>query len=428
LFLYNENNRFMKGTPMLPPKYAPLPLLLLAAVFDAHAQSNKIQAQYWVDLATSSMTIPGMPEEGTPSGGGLLGGLMGNAIGNRMGAAMGVSQGKTMNTELWVRARPAGVEASHAIPAALNMGEALPLLPIRPVQTRDSTPSREQSDSKPEQPKGRILLYWGCGEQVHKGQPKILDFASQNYGEFAQFFSSHGRQSKGTQGKPGDSVWPNERDSKPVPDNASLQGAHAVTGDGVPATLKFNVDAANDFLPKARLVASGQPQDSVALSWNAMANAQGYFLQAQGGGKGDDGSSDLILWSSSEQPDNGWSLMTYQSPAQVAKLVQQKVVLAPAVSSCAIPTGIFAKSQGAMVNMIAYGPELNVSYPARPQKAPADWQPDWTARVRVKSTGMTMLGMNDESSGWRGASEQAPQENKPELPNPVNILKGLFGR
>lgn len=417
---------------MLSPKCAPLPLLLLATVFNAHAQSNRIQAQYWVDLSTTSMTIPGMPEEGVPAGGGLLGNLMGNAIGSQMGAAMGGGQGKSMNTELWVRARPAGVEGSHAIPAAMNMGDALPLLPIRPVQTQGAAPS-DHTEGKSEKPKGRIMLYWGCGEQVRKGQPKILDFATQNYAEFGQFFSSHGRQSKGVQGKPGDSVWPNERDNKPVPDNASLQGAHAVTGDGVPATLKFKVDAANDFLPKARLVASGQPQDSFALSWNAMANANGYFLQAQGGGQGDDGSSDLILWSSSELPDNGWSLMTYQSPAQVAKLVQQKVVLAPTVSTCAIPKGIFAKSQGAMVNMIAYGPELNASHPARPQKAPADWQPDWTARVRVKSTGMTMLGMNDDNgrSGQRGAREQPQQENKaemPEIPNPVNIIKGLFGR
>lgn len=417
---------------MLSSRYAPLPLLLLAIGLNAHAQSNKIQAQYWVDLSTTSMTIPGMPEEGAPAGGGLFGSMLGNAMGNGMGGAMGAGQGKSMNTELWVRARPSGVEASHAIPAAMNMGEALPLLPIRPVQGHDSTTS-ERSDDKSEKPKGRILLYWGCGEQVRKGQPKILDFASQNYGEFAQFFSSHGRQSKGAQGKPGDSVWPNERDSKPVPSNASLQGAHAVTGDGVPATLKFDVDSSHDFLPKARLVASGQPQDSVALSWNAMANASGYFIQAQGGGKGDDGSSDLVLWSSSELPDNGWSLMNYHSPSQVAKLIQKKVVLAPTVTSCAIPKGIFAKSQGAMVNMIAYGPELNVSYPVRPQKAPADWQPDWTARVRVKSTGMTMLGMDDggdrsDRTGQRGGREEPQQDNKVEMPNPVNLLKGIFGR
>jgi hypothetical protein len=333
-----------------------------------------------------------------------------------------------MNTELWVRAKPAGVEASHAIPAGMNMGDALPLLPIKPVETRPSEPGRSEPDSKPEKPKGRILMYWGCGEEVRKGQPKILDFASQNYGEFVQFFgSSHGRMSKGTQGKVGDSVWPNEKDAKPVPENASLQGAHAVSGDAVPATLKFNVDAANDFLPKARLTANGQPQDSVALSWNEMETAKGYFLQATGGGKTDDGGSDLILWSSSELPDIGWGLMGYQSPAQVAKLVQQKVVLAPKVSTCAIPKGIFAKAQGAMVNMIAYGPELNVSYPARPQKAPADWQPDWTARVRVKSTGMTLLGSN-ESGGRSGRREEQQTENKQEAPNPVNLLKGLFGK
>lgn len=423
---------------MPSPKHTSLPLLLLPLAIHAHAESNKIQAQYWVDLSTSSMTIPGMPEESAPAGGGLFGNLIGNAIGHRMGAAMGGSQGKSMHTELWLRARPAGVEASHAIPAVMNMGDMLPLLPIRPMKSNETAPAGEHTADKSEKPKGRILLYWGCGDQVRNGQPKVLDFASQNYGEFAQFFASHGRQSKGVQAKPGDSVWPNERDSRAVPENASLQGAHAVTGDGVPATLKFSVDAAHDFLPKARLVASGQPQNSVALSWNSMANAKGYFLQAQGGGKNDDSGSELVLWSSSERPDNGWSLMNYHSPAEVAKLVQQKVVLAPTATSCAIPKGIFAKSQGAMVNMIAYGPELNTSYPARPQKAPADWQPDWTARVRVKSTGMTMLGMGDQNdrSGQQIEREQAAQEprnqaeqeTRIEMPNPVNILKGFLGR
>ncbi|MDF3036871.1 MAG: hypothetical protein K0S28_2145 [Paucimonas sp.] len=412
-------------------RYAPLALLLSAPLLSAHAESNKIAAQYWVDVSTMSMSIPGMPDQG----GGMLGGLLGNAMGN----AMGGMQGKTVNTELWVRAKPSGTEGTHLIPNTMNMGSSLLLLPIKPVQAQGSTPT-EKSDGTYEKPKGRILMYWGCSEEIRKGQPRILDFSSPNYADYAKFFASRGgKQSKGVQGKPGDSVWPNERDNKRVPDNASLQGQHAVTGDGVPSTLKFQVDAAYDFLPKVKLSTKGDPQNSIGLSWNVMDHAKGYFLQAQGAARGSDGSSDIIMWNSSEAPEGGWSLMDYQTPSQVARLQQQKVVLPATASTCHIPKGIFAKAEGGMVNMIAYGPELNASYPARPEKAPKDWQPDWTARVRVKSTGMTMLGM----SGSSASSDMADEEERPArrrarqeetssdedqgIPAPVKIFKGLFG-
>ncbi|RJG05149.1 hypothetical protein D3870_03165 [Noviherbaspirillum cavernae] len=405
-------------------------ILLSATAFGAYAQSRGPAAQYWVDLSTSNVSMPGMPDEGS-AGAGLLGGLMGgNAFGGSMG--MGMSRGKWLDAELYVRANSNGVDGTHAIPSVMNMGPSLLLTPIRPKQSTQGS-TRTSRDESTEKPKGRILLYWGCGETVRPGQPKILDFAKQEYGEYAQFFASHGAPSKGVQGRPGHSIWPNERDSKRVPNEASLLGDHAVTGDGVPASLKFTVGAGYDFLPKVQLSTKGEPKDSVLAQWQTMQNAKAYFLTAQGGAESANGAHDMILWSSSEKPDNGWALMTYQSPAQITKLLQQKVVLPPSTANCAIPKAIFEKAQGAMLNMIAYGPELNLSHPQRPQKAPADWQPEWTARVRIKSTGMTMLGMEDggsERSAGRqsaGAGGDADATSPlPSVPNPLNLLKGIF--
>ncbi|HJV80204.1 hypothetical protein [Noviherbaspirillum sp.] len=395
----------------------------------AQAQTRGPAAQYWVDLSTSNMSIPGMPEEGGM--GGMLGGLMGNSFGRSTG--MG-ERGKLLDAELYVRAHPSGIEGTHAIPGGMNMGSSLLLMPYRPKQ--EAQGMRSDGPGEAEKPKGRILLYWGCGNTIRPGQPKVLDLGKQDYAEFAQFFSSHGAPSKGVQGRPGHSLWPNERDSKRVPDNASLVGEHTVSGDGVPASLRFNVGAAHDFLPRAQLSTQGMPSDGVQVAWNAMDNAKGYFLQAQGAVSGPDGAQDMIFWSSSEKPENGWSLMAYQAPAQIAKLLQQKVILAPSTVNCTVPKGIFDKAEGAMLNMIAYGPELNLSYPARPAKAPADWQPEWTARVRIKSTGMTMLGMEDGGrqprAGRQGASDAASageeEQQAPNLPNPVKLLKGLFGK
>ena len=66
------------------------------------------------------------------------------------------------------RRRP---QADHLIPPGLQMGASLPL--IAPV--REEAPAA--SPMPYQQPKGRMLIYWGCGEHVSAGQPTIIDFA-----------------------------------------------------------------------------------------------------------------------------------------------------------------------------------------------------------------------------------------------------------
>jgi hypothetical protein len=213
----------------------------------------------------------------------------------------------------------------------------------------------------------------------------------------------------------------------------------------VPASLKFAVGERNDFMPKIALSTRGQPVASVLASWNAVTNAQAYFLNAMGA----KGENEMIIWSSSEEPDPGWGLMTYLSPANIEKFLKEKVILPPATQQCAIPKGIFAGVEGAMVNMIAYGPELNLSHPPRPPKADASWQPEWVAKVRVKSTGMTMLGMGDEEAAPRKSRRERPSRGSmpPEaerdmppsqgreqesgaagIPDAGQMLRGIFGR
>jgi len=72
--------------------------------------------------------------------------------------------------------------------------------------------------------------------------------------------------------------------------------------------------------------------------------------------------------------------------------------------------------------MIAYGPELNLAYPPKPADPKAPWNPEWAARVRVKSTGTTLLGAD---SGGGPGSTSAGEDAKPS--SPLKLLKGLFG-
>ena len=111
-------------------------------------------------------------------------------------------------------------------------------------------------------------------------------------------------------------------------------------------------------------------------------------------------------------------------------------LLAPSQTECAIPKGIFASTaqggaQGGMaaLNMIAYGPETNITWPPRPADPKQPWDPEWNVRVRTKSTSMAMLGVDFSGMGGMqsmpqdDAGEQAPQQ---EEGKGKKLLKGLL--
>ena len=139
----------------------------------------------------------------------------------------------------------------------------------------------------------------------------------------------------------------------------------------------------------------------------------------------------------------GSGLIDYQTNPAVDRWLQEKVLLQPNVTRCAVPKGIFAEGGGAMLRMIAYGSELNLAHPPRPTDPKIAWEPQWAVKVRVKSVANAMLGMDmsEMQRGSAGRSRQQapaqqpsapppPDEKKQEekLPDPVNILKGIFGR
>jgi hypothetical protein len=104
----------------------------------------------------------------------------------------------------------------------------------------------------------------------------------------------------------------------------------------------------------------------------------------------------MTLWTSSELPDSGFGLLDYQTNKSVDQWLKEKVLLAPTMTSCDIPQGIFGAGEeaaGGMLRMIAYGSELNLAHPPRPTDPNLAWEPDWALKVRVKSVAMSLLGM-----------------------------------
>lgn len=398
-------------------------------------------AQYWMDVATHSMA--GMPEmPAMPSLPGFLGG--GGGGGNHYGNARGMAPGRWLDLALYTRSKPSGSEGAHAIPPGMQMGESLPLVPLTAAPR---TPDREPgdvTDDVRDRPTGRLLIYWGCGEAVRPGQPRIIDLASADPQVFARALGGRFAPDRGARVAPGYSLWPNEKSRAMVPRGASLSGQHAISGEGVPASMKFAIGPTQDFMPAIELSASGALADSIALQWPTVPNARGYFLHAMASvGK------DMVLWSSSETPDTGMGLFDYLSNATIDRWVAEKVLLPASATRCAVPKGIFAsgQDQGAMLRMIAWGSELNLAHPPRPSDPRTPWEPEWSVRVRVKATTMAMLGADmagaaaparEPSETRPGQPGQAPGQagqdampSIPGLPNPgraIDAIRGIFGR
>lgn len=349
---------------------------------------------YGVDVATTTMTIPGMPAGGM---GGMMAGMAG------MPAGMGGPQ-----KQLWLGLRSSqrasgAPEAQHEIPPGMNMGAALPLIGSAPTQG-----SAQYDDEKPmEKPKARLLLYWGCGDAIRPGQPKIADTEKMSLIEFGKAMAGRSPPDRGGAWRNAQLTWPNEREKRQVPPEASLRGNQLVKGNATPE-IRFAIGDKQDFMAPFEVKASGPMSGPTPLSWTTLPTAQGYFLQAMGARQN---GGEMIIWTSSELQDTGWGLMSFLPNDFLRRMIAEKVVLPASATNCTIPKGIFEGVEGAMVNGIAYGEELNLVHPPRPADAKAPWEPIWAVKVRVKSTGMTPLGMgdmDDSRASRRGGDRSMP--------------------
>jgi len=392
----------------------------------AFAQQQVVKppiANYWVSVDTAAgMTMPGMGGMG-----GFMAGMMGGQgqSGRRVVLQLG-SQRPSADSP----------RADHFIPTGMSMGSSLSLL----------TPQRAPVEREPggmpegmEQPKGRMLIYWGCGENARAGQPVIIDFAKLAQGQAPSGMASR-RVSIPNSPSPsraktyGD--WPNQQDSKSVPAGASLRGDHQIKGNYSP-DIQFALGEGQDFMDRVELSTAARGAGAVSVTWNSVGNATGYFATVFGS----DG-TDTVMWSSSETQEMGGMLMNFVPPGEVARLIREKVVLAPSVTECTVPAEVVKRAGGSpFMNFIAYGPEANFAQPPRPQDPKQVWEPLWAVKVRFKSTASTLLG--DASGGGRrpartqapaseaGGEQSAEPAQKPAVDpvkEGVNILRGIFGR
>ena len=383
------------------------------------ATNGKPEAELYIDVATHSM--PGMPELGGigRAAMGLFGGGGGsNSYGMTRFPAM---PGQYLDVALRNTLNPGG-DAVDQVPAGLRLKQ-LPLLAPKPDKASRGSGEIGIADGQVPDSTTRILIYWGCGTQVRKGQPKVIEISTKG-GKVAVSGSMEGRYvpDRGVDTGPDTALWPNQKDRRNVPDGASLAGEHVLSGDRVPESLKFNLGEGQDFMPKIQLGSTGDLVAGQTWRWPAVTGARGYFLHAMGSRN-----KELVLWSSSETADAGMGVVDYLPNATVDKWIGEKVLLAPSVTSCAIPGGIFAgddgEAAGGMLRMIAYGKESHIAWPPKPADPKAAWDPEWNVRVRTKSTAMAMLGMDLSGAAREEGAEEAEEPAKPVK----SLLRGLLG-
>lgn len=380
--------------------------------------------QVWIDVATHDMA--GMPDMGAMGGAGrlamkMMGGDQTRPVfptTERPGAT-----GRYLDVAVYNRLKP-GVQVQDAAPSGLGLGD-LVLLPPPPNGPRHDG----ETPQDPPDVEITVREYWGCGAQVGPGQPKVSTYtvkggaASMQGGMTPGMFAPE----RDVQPTPAFALWPNRTHGELVPEAASLVGLHRFAGDGIPASLKFELERRADFMPKIELTSSGGDDMPIELRWQPVERAEAYFLAAtQMDAAVSPGMNkvSMVVWSSSEVAGAGETLIDYLDAAHIGRWTKQKVLLPASATECSVPPGIFTRGNGlpnmTLLNMVAYGPETHLVYPPRPTdpKQLATWKPEWSVRVRTKSTAGVVLG----------ADTHASQSEQPKEGIGKKVFKNLFKR
>ena len=350
---------------------------------------------------------------------GTVSGMPGPGMGGAMSMMLGGGRGSSVQHELYLRLgssqAPAKgtAKADHFLPPNAKLGKSVALV----------TPREERvPDLLPQKPKGRLLIFWGCGEHAQKGQPVVIDFAKVAAGQTPPGMPASAivrdwgptLQNSRTFGR-----WPAE-DGKYVKSDSSLPGAHRIVASYSPE-IAFTLT--KDFMAPLSVRTSTLPSGATLASWTGIAGATGYLVGLFGGKQGPGGEmGDMVMWTSSANRQFGGGLADWISPSQAAQLVKDRTVLAPTATTCTIPAEVGKAAADFKVGTLtAFGPEEDFSYPPRPSDPKAAWNLQWTARIRHRSmtSWMQMQGMAMEAG-------EAPQQEQPKCKRKGG-LGGMLG-
>ncbi|GAA4012998.1 hypothetical protein GCM10022280_08840 [Sphingomonas swuensis] len=327
-------------------------------------------------------------------------------------SGVGGGQAKRLQLQLGSPQTIAAPSAEHLPPATLKAGASLPLTTPR----IEKVAGWQADGTRPEaMPKTRMLLYWGCGEKAGPGQPMVLEFGTPAAAKVmasltpaVAMMNMPNARSSATYGE-----WPNSEGRTTVPASGSLVGDHLVRGNYSP-DIRFSLTAANDFLAPLAPRSSKLPSGAMQIDWASIPNARAYMASVMGAKQ--DGT--MLLWSSSAVKLASMLMPDYLAQGDITRLVASKVLMAPDTTRCAVPSEVVQATEGAALQMTAFGPEANFHSPPG-QRA-------WAAKLRSKSTHMGMLGMSADLGGLDMRGEQPPAQQNGQRPSRKRqLLRGL---
>jgi hypothetical protein len=410
-------------------------IALIASTSPLLAQAKKAAAKPVVQQVIPPKTVYWL-SAATTSGFGMMGGKPPSA-GDMMRMAMGGGSGgpsKTLSLDLGSKVPPSGPPlAAHAIPPGMSMGPTLALKTPKPEKSGKPTETRTPDDF--ERPKGKLLLFWGCGETARQGQPVVIDFAKLAAGQIPPNLFAGERVRIAN--PPSASTWPTwggwPNDDKPsqkgVAANASLIGPHKVTGNYTP---EINFTLGTDWMAGLDMTQTKAPSGALTLGWNMVPNATAHFAQMMGGAQGsEEEGGTIVFWSSSELQTFISALGDYIAPAEAARLVGRKQLMPPTQTTCAIPKEAMAATQGGLITLVAHGPEENFVYPPRPTDPKIPWVQEWTVKARHVARTGGVAGMDMAAMGG-GRTKSGKPRCQPEASDMVGGTLGaamsMFGK
>jgi hypothetical protein len=154
------------------------------------------------------------------------------------------------------------------------------------------------------------------------------------------------------------------------------------------------------------------------VSWPALTHGRGTIITVVAARE--DGTT--VMWSSSAVRMPGMALPDYLAEREAARLVQQRILLSPQTTQCAVPAAVAKASDSAMLMMTAFGAEANYG-------SPKDAPLGWAVKLRTKATHMSVLGV-DLAAMMRGDddgtdSDAPAEETKPKKKR--GLLRGVIG-
>jgi hypothetical protein len=376
-------------------------------------------ATYWMSAETASGLSAQAGGGASPAGGRSL---LGAFAGGGRAAPRADAFVHNLRLELGSPRRAPAPAADHFIPAGLNAGASLPL--VSPEPARPDTRLYQGPGGGDGGASGRILVYWGCGEHARAGQPFEIDLSRMARGRMPPGMAGLAVRATAPPSAADSATfgeWPNQRSRTNIPAGGSLVGAHSIRGNYSP-DINFNLASGQDFLAPIAIASNRRgPSGAVPVAWRQVPNATGYFLMAVGSRS----DNTIVMWSSSEIQFSQMGAFDYLSPEEVVRLIAQRVVLQPATTQCTVPAEFTQGVQAASLMMTAFGPEANFATP-RPASAARGWRPDWTVKLRTRSTYAGILGQ-DVAAMIRGETAGGPQQDQPRRPRRTG-LGGLLGR